>query len=300
MDATILIPTYRHAVLLPYAVRSALAQEGVEIELFVVGDGVEDDTRAALEPFLDDPRVRFFDRPKAQRNGETLRHEALQESTAPIVCYLSDDDLLLPGHVAQMLELLEGADFAHDLTVNVLPDGSLRYNVFDFGLPEFVERVAAGRAGVGLTGASHTRAAYDRLPFGWRPAPQGVPSDIYMWQQFLSLPGFTAVTSDRLRALIFPSPRRTHLTACERAAELELWQTRIRDPQFPTELDAMVAAAARRAAERLKLKSVRLEQELERIQRTRWWRARSAVAELGPVLAFRRRRDQESPSDSQM
>ena len=298
-DATILIPTHRHAELLPYAVRSALAQEGVEIEVFVVGDGVEDDTRAALEPFLADSLVRFFDRPKGQRNGERLRHEALQESTSPIVCYLSDDDLLLPGHVAQMLELLEDADFAHDLTVNVLPDGSLRYNVFDFGRPEFVERVAAGRAGVGLTGASHTRAAYDRLPFGWRPAPPGVPSDIYMWQQFLSLPGFTGVTSDRLGALIFPSPRRTHMTAVERAAELDLWQGRIRDPQFPAELDAMVATAARGAAERLKLKSMRLERELERIQRTRWWRARRAVAELKPVRALRARRRDRSSTDLQ-
>jgi glycosyltransferase involved in cell wall biosynthesis len=288
-DATILIPTYHHPKLVPYAVRSALAQEGVEIELFVVGDGVEDDTRAALEPFLADSRVKFFDRPKGQRNGERLRHEALQESTAPIVCYLGDDDLLLPGHVAQMQRLLEDADFAHDLTVDVLPDGSLRYNVFDFGRPEFVELVAAGRAGVGLTGASHTRAAYDRLPFGWRPAPPGVPSDMYMWKQFLSLPGFTGVTSDRLRVLTFPSPLRAHMTAEERAAELEVWEERIRDAGFPAELDAMVAIASRRAAERLKLKSVRLERELERVQRTRWWRVRRTLAEFGPVSALRAR-----------
>ena len=124
-DATILIPTHRHAALLPYAVRSALAQEGSEIEVFVVGDGVEDDTRQALGPFLADPDVRFFDFPKGERHGERLRHEALQESTSPIVCYLSDDDLLLPGHVAQMRELLQRADFARDLPVNIWPDGRL-------------------------------------------------------------------------------------------------------------------------------------------------------------------------------
>jgi len=96
-DATILIPTYRHAALLPYAIRSALAQEGVEIELFVVGDGVEDDTREVVASFLSDARVRFFDLPKGERHGERLRHQALRESSAPIVCYLSDDDLLLLG-----------------------------------------------------------------------------------------------------------------------------------------------------------------------------------------------------------
>jgi glycosyltransferase involved in cell wall biosynthesis len=105
-DATILVPTHRHAALLPYAIRSALAQKGVEMELFVVGDGVEDDSRDAVAPFLSDPRVRFFDFPKGERHGERRRHEALRESSAPIVCYLSDDDLLLPDHVAQMQALL--------------------------------------------------------------------------------------------------------------------------------------------------------------------------------------------------
>jgi len=289
-DATILIPTHRHAELLPYAVRSALAQEGVEIELFVVGDGVEDDTRDALAPFLADPRVRFFDCPKGQRHGERLRHEVLRDSTSPIVCYLGDDDLLLPGHVAQMQELLEEADLAHDLPVNVWPDGSLRYNAFDLARPEFVELLAAGRGGGGLTGVAHTRSAYDRLPHGWRPAPPGMPTDIHMWQQFLTIPGFKGVTGDRLTTLKFPSPLRTHMSIAERVAELEYWQRKIVDPAFSAELDALAVFAARRAAERLKLTTVRLEHELDRIRRTRWWRARRAVAELRPVRALRARR----------
>lgn len=289
-DATILTPTYRHAALLPFALRSALAQEGVEIELFVIGDGVEDDTREALEPFLADPRVRFFDRPKGERNGERSRHEALQESTAPIVCYLSDDDLLLPGHIRQMQHLLESANFAQDLPANVWPDGSIRYFAFDFGRPEFVQLLAEGRGGGGLTGFAHTRELYDRLPFGWRPAPPGKPSDIHMWQQFLTVPGFTGVTSDRLTTLGFPSPLRLHMTIEERVAELEHWEERIRDPRFPEELESITFTAARRAAERLKLKTVGLEAELERVRRTRWWRARRAVAELRPVRALRARR----------
>jgi len=289
-DATILIPTHRHAELLPYAMRSALAQEGVEIEIFVIGDGVEDDTRHALTPFLADPRVRFFDLPKGERHGERLRHEALQDSASPIVCYLSDDDLLLPGHVAQMRELLEEADLAHDLPVNVWPDGSLRYNAFDLARSEFVELLAAGRGGGGLTGVGHTRSAYDRLPYGWRAAPAGMPTDIHMWQQFLTIPGFKGVTGDRLTTLKFPSPLRTHMSGAERVFELEQWQHRIIDPEFPAELDALAVAAARRATERLKLTTVRLELELDRIRRTRWWRARRAVAELRPVRALRARR----------
>ena len=42
IDATILIPTFRHAAVLPWAIESALDQRGASVELVVVGDGVED------------------------------------------------------------------------------------------------------------------------------------------------------------------------------------------------------------------------------------------------------------------
>lgn len=287
-DATILIPTHDHAKLLPFAVRSALAQEGVEIELFVVGDGVGDDTRESLGPFLSDPRVTFFDRPKGERHGERLRHEALQGSTAPIVCYLCDDDLLLPGHVAHVRDLLQTADLAHDAPLGVWPDGTLRFNPVDLGDPAFLELLDAGRVG-GLTGVSHTREAYDRLPYGWRPAPSDVPTDVHMLRQFAALPGFRAATGRRLTSLAFPSPLRRHMSAEEREEELRIWEEQISDPEFIDRLDELVAEATWQVALRLKLKSWRLERELDQIQRTRWWRIRRTIAELRPVDALRSR-----------
>lgn len=287
-DATILIPTHDHAKLLPFAVRSALAQTGVAVELFIIGDGVGDDTREAVEPFLADPRVRFFDRVKGERHGERLRHEALQESSAPIVCYLCDDDLLLAGHVVQMRELLQAVDLAHDAPVGVQPDGTLRFNAVDLGNPAFLEVLEAGRVG-GLTGVSHTREAYDRLPFGWRPAPPDVPTDVHMLRQFAALPGFRAATGKRLTSLAFPSPLRTHMSADEREAELRAWEERLVDPTFLRGLDELVAEAAWQAALRLRLTAWRLERELEGVQRTRWWRARRSVAELRLVRAARTR-----------
>jgi hypothetical protein len=172
----------------------------------------------------------------------------------------------------------------------VWPDGNIRYYAFDLGRPEFVQLLAEGRAGGGLTGVAHTREVYDRLPFGWRPAPPGKPTDIHMWQQFLTVPGLRGATSDRLTSLVFPSPLRTHMTVDERVAELVRWERRIRDEQFPEELEALTFAASRWAAERLKLTSLRLEAELERVRRTRWWRARRALAELKPVRMLNARR----------
>ena len=148
-DATILIPTFRHAALVPYAVQSALDQDRASVEVFVVGDGVEDDTRAAVEPLLADERVRFFDLPKGERHGELNRHQALHEATGRIVCYLSDDDLLLSDHVAEMGRLLQHADFAHSISARVSVDGTLDYFPWNYGRPEFVEIARGRRASIG-------------------------------------------------------------------------------------------------------------------------------------------------------
>ena len=289
-DATILIPTHRHAELVPFAVRSALAQVGASLELVIVGDGVEDDTREALAPFLSDSRVQFFDWPKGERNGERLRHQALHECSGEIICYLSDDDLLLPWYVATMRDLLERVDVAQDLPVNIWPSGELRYHGFNLGRPEFVEQLVAGSGGGGLTGLAHTRAFYEKLPYGWRPAPRGTPSDVYMLQQLVAVPGFRGAMSDRLATLNFPSPLRSDMTSAERVAELAAGERRLCDPDLPSELDVLTGLAARAAAERLKLKAVAVKHELDRVRSTRWWRLRVALAESAPGRRLRRSR----------
>jgi len=290
-DATILVPTFRHAALLPYALRSALAQESAELELFVVGDGVEDDTRTALEPFLEDPRVRVFDFPKGARHGEAHRHEALREATGRIVCYLSDDDLLLPDHVAQMDRLLDAADFAHSAPAWIEDTGELVYRPWNMARPEFDWLMRSGRSSVGLTGAAHTLEAYRRLPHGWRTTPPELPTDRYMWLQWLDLAGFRGVTSDRLTHLHFPEHQWRRFTDDQRAQFLADWLGRSREPGFAEELDAMLRAAIRRAGEDLRIRAREAELTLEAIQATRTWRVRSRLADLRPLRALRATRD---------
>ncbi len=293
LDATILIPTHGHAALVPYAIRSALEQEGVSFEVMVVGDGVEDDTRAALEPFASEQQVRFFDFPKRQRHGERSRHEALQEAQGKIVCYLSDDDLLLPDHVAEMARLLEGADLAHSAPVEVLPGGALRYRPFDLARPAFQAMLLRGGwNAVSLSGAAHTMDAYRRLPHGWRPAPPGVWSDLYMWQQFVRLEGFRGLTAVRLTHLHLADQDRASLTEAERVAELEQWWLRSREPGFAAALERELAELAREGAVARELRIHQLKSILGEIQSTRWWRLRTRLAISPPVsrLLARRRR----------
>ena len=292
-DVTILIPTYRHAALLPYSVTSALAQIGASFELFVVGDGVEDDTRAALEPFLSDPRVRFFDLPKGQRHGERRRHEALQEANGRIVCYLSDDDLLLGDHVVEMARLLEDADFAHSAPVFVKPDGSLKYGPIDVARPEFHAKLLGGWNRISLTGAAHTIAAYRRLPFGWRPAPLPCATDLYMWQQFVGLPGFQGKTATRLTHLHLADVDRRDFAISARVAELERWWARIQEPGFADEIATEIADVVRESAVVREARIHELEGTIGEIEATRLWRLRTRLTTSRPLCALLARRHRD-------
>jgi len=296
-DATILIPTHRHAAFLPCAIRSALAQTAVSVEVFVVGDGADDDTREAMSAFREDVRVRFFDFAKGERHGERHRHAALQEASGEIVCYLSDDDLLFPGHVLEMKRLLADADLAHSTPVMVLPDGELRYRPADLARPEFLTLIREGRNNfIGLTGASHTLAFYERLPYGWRPAPPGKPTDLHMWQQMCALPGFRGATATRLTAVNFPDPVWRDIDDASRARTLDTWLAHALRPGGAAELQGLLDDAVWRAAQDFKLRSIELSvtleeagRQLERLRAPLWKKAGRLVMRFGPARRLRER-----------
>src|SRR6266436_1440821 len=100
--ASVLIPTHSHrAATLPLAVASVQAQGIGDIEILIVGDGVDDSVRSTVKRLqTTDSRIRFFDFPKGPRNGEIHRDGVLRQARGRIVCYQADDDLWLPGHFA--------------------------------------------------------------------------------------------------------------------------------------------------------------------------------------------------------
>jgi hypothetical protein len=232
--AAILIPTHDHAATLDLAVRSALEQTVTEIEVVVIGDGVGDDTREVVDGLVrEDSRVRFLDLPKGPNHGELHRGTAVEGTEAEIVCYLCDDDLLLPEHVESMAGLLAGADLVNSQNGCLRRDGGWRPYFSDLSSARFREwTTRPQRGGVSLTGTAHTVAAYRRLPHGWRTAPEGREPDHYMWEQFLAEPWVRAVTATRVTAVQFPShlEGRGALAPAERRAELEAWLASIGEP----------------------------------------------------------------------
>jgi GalNAc5-diNAcBac-PP-undecaprenol beta-1,3-glucosyltransferase len=228
LAATVLIPTHDHGPTLLRSVPSALAQTVTELEVFVVGDGAPDETRKLMaELAAADKRVRFFDNPKGERHGEAHRHAVLQEARGEIVCYLSDDDLWLPGHIAHMRELLSEADVASALSFLVDPDGQLHVSRTDLGRAYYRELVLGGENRTDLSVLGHTLDFYRRLPSGWTPGPAESASDLHFTQQLLSQPGCVARSGSRPTVWHFPSPMRSDWSPAQRLVELDDWAERL-------------------------------------------------------------------------
>lgn len=232
LRATVLVPTHDHGPTLRWSVGSALRQTVTDFELFLVGDGVPAAARDVCEELAaGDARVRFFDLPKGPRHGELHRHEVLGEARGRIVAYLSDDDLWLPEHLAEMDVLLADADFAHTLPLNVEADGEVHVYNMDLSSTWYRPRAFDDRglrnAYIPLTFAGHTLASYRDLPVGWETTPKPLSTDRYMWHKLLRRPHVRARTSSRVTAVHFASLSRRTWTMAERLSELEGWQHRL-------------------------------------------------------------------------
>lgn len=237
LAATVLIPTHNHGRLLEYSIGSALGQTVSEIEIFVIGDGVDEATRSTVMEMAErDARVRFFDFPKGPRHGEEHRHAALAEARGRIVCYLSDDDLWLPGHVEAMCGWLREADFAHAVPLHVCEDGAVEVFYGHLSNPVARERMMGAWNFIPFCTGGHTMELYRRLPVGWQTTPTGIWTDLYMWRQILSVEGVRAVTGDRATVLHFPSSLRRDWSIEQRLAEVERWNARLGEAGFEQSL----------------------------------------------------------------
>ena len=285
--------------------RSALAQEGASIELFVVGDGVEDDTRAALEPFLADPRVRFFDLPKGERHGERKSTRPRSRRPPGASSATSATTTCSCPATSHDARAARGRRLRPQRAVLVEPGDVLAYIPFDLAQAPQQARLRAGDwNAIGLTGAAHTLAAYRRLPWGWRPAPPDVldrPPHVAAVPRPAQLP-----RCDRhgAHAPALPEPDLERASARGARAALASWSAAIHDPAgrrpgaasaAHVRRDGRIASAScgRRArhsrdcgaiADVTQLADLRA--ALATVESTRTWRLRNRLLALRPVRAL--------------
>ena len=101
---SVAIPVYNGANYMREAIDSVLAQTYPDIEVLVVNDGSRDDGATEKIALSYGDRVRYF----SQANGgvASALNKALEEAKGDYFCWLSHDDVYLPGKVAREMETL--------------------------------------------------------------------------------------------------------------------------------------------------------------------------------------------------
>jgi glycosyltransferase involved in cell wall biosynthesis len=112
---SVIIPLYNKKYTVARAIDSALAQEGIPVEIIAVDDGSSDGSDAVVHAFGD--RVRLV---RQQNAGPSAaRNHGARLATKPLLVFLDADDELLPGCLA-----------AHAYTRQIAPETQLSITSF--------------------------------------------------------------------------------------------------------------------------------------------------------------------------
>jgi GT2 family glycosyltransferase len=219
---TVIIATYNWSTVLPYAIRSVLAQTMPEFELLVVGDGCTDDSEQIVTA-IKDPRVRWINLPANTGHQAGPNNRGLQEAKGELIAYLGHDDLWLPHHLQCMVDALDdgGAGIAHTMFMSV-PPGE------DVGMPVLPV------AGVGSAPSCtmYRRSVTEKIG-GWRDYRQlNLAPEIDLFRRAQAA-GFEAVFVPRLTVVKFPAVHRKNVYRERPFHEQSAWLERIvSNPDF--------------------------------------------------------------------
>lgn len=243
--ASVIIPCHDKVATLPLVVDSVLRQSVQDLEVIMLGDGVTDATRAAIEALAAaDPRVRFLDFPKGPHHGEAYRHDAVMAAESDAIFYLCDDDLLLPEHVADLLALLETATVVQSLNGYIRADGRVGSYAADLADPVSVDPILDESIrfnSVSITGTAHRRSFYLEVGEHWETTPEGQWPDHHQFRRMARHPAYVGATSHRMTALQLPTSGdgRDTWSEADRVAELESWHRVVTAPDGQEQVDEL-------------------------------------------------------------
>jgi glycosyltransferase involved in cell wall biosynthesis len=132
---SVIIPSFNSARFVVQAVQSALVQTYSPVEIIVVDDGSNDDTRVALSPFFD--RIRYVYQSNAGLSK--ARNHGIKEARGDLIAFLDADDWWLPEKLAKQWDCLKAnpsAGLIHTDTYQQYEPGGTQSYV-DFGKARF-------------------------------------------------------------------------------------------------------------------------------------------------------------------
>ncbi len=112
---SVLVTNYNYARFVGQAIASVLAQDypADRFEVIVIDDGSSDDSRAVIEGFSGDARVRAIFQPNRGQSAAFAAGVAV--ARGDFVCLLDSDDLFLPAKFARLAAHIGALGHPHDL-----------------------------------------------------------------------------------------------------------------------------------------------------------------------------------------
>ncbi len=215
---TVIIATYNWSSVLPYAIRSVLAQTVRDFELLVVGDGCTDDSEQVVRQFTD-PRVRWINLASHHGHQSAPNNRGLEEAKGEFIAYLGHDDLWLPHHLEALVASLRstGAAMAYSMVSRIAPAAAVGSPVL--ALPKSGRWAAP-------SGTIHRRLVTDKVG-GWRDHRELYdPPEVDLWRR-AEAAGFEFVFVPRLSVLKFPASKRKDVYIERPCHEQAAWLRRI-------------------------------------------------------------------------
>ena len=200
---SVLLPTHNRADVIGFAIRSVLEQTEPALELLVVGDGCTDGTADVVGSF-GDPRIRWFDLPKAPTFGYANRNRVLRQARGDLIAFVGHDDLLLPDHLAVFADTFRNGavEWAYSRPTWVSDEGLIVPFAVDLRRPAELETVLGQRNTVPPSCVVYRRECHER--YGYWPEDLAGAADWEFWKRMIRPSGGANLAYERRpTALVF-------------------------------------------------------------------------------------------------
>ena len=108
-DVSVIIPTYRREQQVVEAVRSALSEQSISIEVLVLDDTSEGSAEEGVRT-IGDPRIHYHRQLAPSRGRPAMvRNEGMRHARGRYLYFLDDDDHVMPGALSALSSALDQA-----------------------------------------------------------------------------------------------------------------------------------------------------------------------------------------------
>jgi glycosyltransferase involved in cell wall biosynthesis len=181
---SVLLPTHNRADVLGYAIQSVLWQTEPDFELLIVGDGCTDNTAEIVASFPD-PRIRWFDFPKAPHFGYANRNRALKEAKGDFIGFMAHDDLIFPDHLSLLAAALdkEEAELGYSRPLWVSTDGIVLPFGINLSNEDELEYFLKVSNSIPASCFMHRRSCF--TSYGYWPEDVAHSGDWHLWKRIV-------------------------------------------------------------------------------------------------------------------